>query len=59
MWGHEIAYPFPNYIDATEITYPFPNFIDATIEVWKMEMDNLSIPQFTGHVINYPCWYSS
>ena len=40
MWGHEIAYPFPNYIDAIEITYPFPNYIDATIEVWKMEMDN-------------------
>ena len=37
-----------------EITNPFPNFNGATVEVWEW-ISNL-IPQFTEHMIIYPCW---
>ena len=37
-----------------EIIYPFPNFNSATLEVW--EWVEQFIPQFTEHVIIYPCW---
>ena len=37
-----------------EITYQFPNVNGATVEV-RDSIINF-IPQFTGHVITYPCW---
>ena len=37
-----------------EITYPFPNFNDVAVEVW--EWISHFIPDFTEHLITYPCW---
>ena len=37
-----------------EFLFPFSNSNSATIEVW--EWISYFIPQFTGHVITYPCW---
>ena len=37
-----------------EITYTFSNFNGAAVEVWEW-ISNF-FPQFTAHVISYPCW---
>ena len=44
---------FIHYKVWDEINYPFPKFNGCTIEVWEW-MSNF-IPDFTGHVIIYPC----
>ena len=41
-----------NYIH--EITYSFQNFNGAAVKVWK-RISNF-IPQYTEHMITYPCW---
>ena len=38
---------------AVEITYPFPYFNGFTVEVWEWTRN--VIPNFTGHVITFPC----
>ena len=42
-----------HYIVCDEISYSFPYFNGTTFEVWEW-ISNI-IPQFTGHVITYPC----
>ena len=40
-----------------EITYPFLNLSGCTVEVYEW-ISNF-ILQFTGRVVNYPCWDQS